>query len=72
MTANRDELLHLIEGMADDQVDALLAAARRLAHSKPRGNWPPTFVGMIKDGLKDGSAPQQIDAALAQGFGNDR
>ena len=32
MTAKREELIHLIEGMPDDQVDAmLLADARRLA-----------------------------------------
>ncbi len=55
MTANRDELIHLIEGMPDDQVDVLLADAKRLAGSKPRGTWPPKFVGMIKDGPSDGS-----------------
>ena len=31
MTAKREELIHLIEGMPDDQVDLLLADARRLA-----------------------------------------
>jgi hypothetical protein len=72
MTAKRDELIHLIEGMPDDQVDVLLADARRLAGDKPKGTWPPTFVGMIKDGPKDGSSPDYIDAALSRGFGSER
>jgi hypothetical protein len=55
MTANRDELVRLIEGMPDDQVDVLLADARRLTGAKPKGTWPPKFVGMIKDGPADGS-----------------
>jgi hypothetical protein len=55
MTASRDELIHLIEGLPDDQVGVLLADARRLAGEKPKSNWPPKFVGMIKDGPADGS-----------------
>ncbi len=71
MTANRDELIHLIEGMPDDQVAALLADARRLSSSKPEGTWPPKFVGMITDGPEDGSSPEYIDSTLARGFGSD-
>lgn len=52
---NRDELILLVEGMPDDQVAVLLADAKRLAGSKPRGTWLPEFVGMIKDGPSDGS-----------------
>jgi hypothetical protein len=55
MTASRDELIRRIEGLPDDQVDVLLADARRLAGEKPKGTWPPRFVGMIKDGPKNGS-----------------
>jgi hypothetical protein len=72
MTANRDELIHLIEGLPDDQVDVLLADARRLAGEKPKGTWPPKFVGMIKDGPVNGSSPEHIDAALSRGFGCER
>jgi hypothetical protein len=72
MTANRDELIHLIEGLPDDQVGVLLADARRLAGQKPKGTWPPKFVGMIKDGPKDGSSPDHIDATLSRGFGSER
>ncbi|NDJ91651.1 hypothetical protein GWR20_21320 [Mycolicibacter kumamotonensis] len=56
MTASRDELIHLIADMPDDQVAALLEDARRLTGSNPVRTWPPKFVGMIKDGPKDGSA----------------
>jgi hypothetical protein len=72
MTANRDELIHLIEGLPDDQVDVLLSDARRLASEKPKGNWPPKFVGMIKDGPANGSTPEYIDATLSRGFGSER
>ena len=72
MTASRDQLIHLIEGMPDDQVDVLLADAKRLSRPKPRGTWPPKFVGMIKDGPENGSAPEYIDAVLSRGFGSER
>ena len=72
VTANRDELIHLIEGMPDDQVDVLLAGAKRLTGSKRRGTWPPKFVGMIKDGPKDGSSPEYLDAVMSRGFGSER
>jgi hypothetical protein len=55
MTASRDELIRLIEALPDDQVDLLLADALRLTGAKPKGVWPPRFVGMIKDGPADGS-----------------
>jgi hypothetical protein len=72
MTANRDELIHLIASLPDDQVDVLLADARRLAGQKPKGTWPPKFVGMIKDGPNDGSSPEYIDAVLSRGLGSER
>lgn len=72
MSAGRDELLHLIEGMPDDQVAELLADARRLADSKPKRTCPPKFVGMIKDGPRDGSSPEYVDSILARGFGSER
>lgn len=72
MTANRDELIHLVEGLTDDQVDALLADARRRAAAKQKGTWPPKFVGMMKNGPKNGSSPEYIDAVLSRGFGSDR
>lgn len=35
--ANREELIHLIEDLPDDQVGVLVADARRLAAGKPKG-----------------------------------
>lgn len=72
MTANRDELIHLIEGLPDDQVDVLLADAKRLAESKPRGTWPPKFVGMVKGGPISGSSPECVDTVMSRGFGSER
>jgi hypothetical protein len=37
MTANRDELIHLIEGLPDDQVEVVLADVRRLATKTSEG-----------------------------------
>ncbi|MCS3877851.1 hypothetical protein GII30_05660 [Gordonia amarae] len=72
MTASRDELIHLIESMADDQVETLLHDARRISGAGIRNGWPPKFAGMITDGPANGSAPEYIDSTLAQGFGSDR
>ena len=55
MSAKRDELILLVEGMPADQVAVLLADSKRLAGSKPRGTWQPESVGMVKDGPPDGS-----------------
>jgi len=69
MTANRDELIHLIEGLPDDQVDALLADARRLTSATPGGDWPPRFfgIGQSNDGRTDNA--RRVDQILAEGFG---
>jgi hypothetical protein len=72
VTASRDELLHLIADLPDDQVDVLLADARRLHGAQRRGTWPPKFVGMIKDGPVNGSSPEYLDTVLARGFGSER
>ena len=72
MNEPRDELMHLIEGLPDDQVETLLAKASRLVGDKPKGTWPPKFFGMIKDGPTNGSSPEYIESMLAQGFGSER
>ncbi|WP_206051731.1 hypothetical protein [Nocardioides ferulae] len=72
MTANRDELIHLIEGLPDDQVEVVLADVRRLASERPRGEWPPAFfgAGVAKDGRTD--IARNVDEYLAEGFGSRR
>jgi len=72
VSANRDELIHLIEGLPDEQVAAMLTEARRRAARKPKGTWPPKFVGMIKDGPRNGSSPEYVDSVLSRGFGSER
>jgi hypothetical protein len=69
MSANRDELLHLIEGMPDEQVDALLSDARRLSSASQDGEWPPRFfgIGESNDGRTDNA--RRVDEILAEGFG---
>lgn len=69
MTANRDELIHLIEGLPDDQVEVVLADVRRLAMEKPVGEWPPKFfgIGESQDGRTDNA--RRVDEILAEGFG---
>ncbi len=67
MTASRDDLIHLINDLPDDQVEVLLRDARRLSEPSPRRAWPPRFVGMITDGPVDGSTPEYIDSVLARG-----
>lgn len=72
MTANRDELIHLIEGLPDDQVEVVLADVRRLASDRPRGDWPPAFfgAGVAKEGRPD--VARNVDKYLAEGFGRRR
>ena len=71
MTADREELHALIEGLADDQVEALLVKVRGLATGVPSHLWPPKFFGMLEDGPVNGSSPEDIDSVLAEGFGQD-
>lgn len=72
MTANRDELIHLIEGLPDDQVDAVLATVRHLSSVPSQGDWPPRFfgIGESKDGRTDNA--RRVDEILAEGFGAPR
>lgn len=69
MTANRDELIHMIEDLPDDQVSAVLADVRRLITTEPDGEWPPRFfgIGESKDGRTDNA--RRVDEVLAEGFG---
>ncbi|HEY5853630.1 MAG TPA: hypothetical protein VIW24_06140 [Aldersonia sp.] len=72
MTASRDELIHLIEGLPDDQVKAVLADVRRLTTQPSPGEWPPRFfgVGESNDGRTDNA--RRVDEILADGFGAQR
>lgn len=70
MTAGREELHDLIDGLPDDQVAAVLAdVKRRTAPRPPRTTEPFAWFGMIKDSPSDASSAEAIEAVLAQGFG---
>ena len=72
VTANREELIHLIEGLPEDQVEVVLADVRRLTTVKSRGQWPPAFfgAGVSRDGRTD--VARNVDKYLAEGFGRRR
>ncbi len=72
MTASRDKLIHLIEGLPDDQVEVVLADLRRLTTDGPRGEWPPSFFGIGEsiDGRTDNA--RRVDEILVAGFGSRR
>lgn len=72
MTASRDELIHLIAGLPEDQVEAVLADVRRLTTQPSSGEWPPRFfgVGESNDGRTDNA--RRVDEILADGFGAQR
>jgi putative addiction module component (TIGR02574 family) len=69
MTAKRDELIHLIETLPEDQVEEFLADARRRTSAKPKNSWPLKFVGMIKNGLLT-DRPPSPEAAYPDGMVN--
>ncbi|WP_028849117.1 hypothetical protein [Thermocrispum municipale] len=70
MSTSRDELHDLIDDLPDDQVAAVLADVKRRATPRPpRTTEPFEWFGMIKDGPRNASSPEAIDAVLAQGFG---
>ncbi len=70
MTASRDELIHLIERLSDDQVEVVLTAVRRLASEPLREHWPPALfgAGVAKEGRTD--IAREVDEYLADGFGS--
>jgi hypothetical protein len=74
MAEAREELIHLVQQLPEDQVRALLADARRRADSRPTsaGTWPPAFFGSIKrDDLPTGLARNHRKHLAELGFGED-
>lgn len=69
MTTSRDELIHLIEHLPDDQIEVVLADVRRLAIEPSNEGWPPRFfgIGQSNDGRTDSA--RRVDEILAEGFG---
>jgi hypothetical protein len=67
MSAERDELRELVERLPEEQVPAILSAARsRLAGSSSRA-WPPAFFGSGHAGRTD--VAERAEELLDEGFG---
>lgn len=67
MSAERDELLRLVQELPDDQVSAALAEVRR--HLRPLQNrpWSPAWFGAAPgDGTAVGAGADEL---LREGFG---
>lgn len=65
-SASREDLHELIDVLPDDQVAALLADVKR--RMTPRPPWttePFEWFGMIKDGPRNASSPEAIEAVRA-------
>jgi hypothetical protein len=67
MSAERDELRELVERLPDEQVPAVLAAARRHLQSAPERAWPPAFFGAGRARRTDTAA--RSEELLDEGFG---
>jgi len=68
VTAARDELRRLVDGLPEEQVPAALAEVRRLAERGAVSAWPPPWFGALTSGRTDTSA--RVDKLLADGFGH--
>lgn len=67
MSAERDELLRLVQELPEDKVQSALTALRR--HSQPvrEGAWPPAFFASAPgDGTSIG---EESEEQVQRGFG---
>jgi hypothetical protein len=67
MSAEREELLRLVEELPDEQVPAVLAEARRQLAPRSIPAWPPAWFGAIEADRTD--IARNHDDLLAEGFG---
>jgi hypothetical protein len=56
MSAEREELHRLVEGLPDEQVPVVLAEVRRHLVPVARRPWPPAFFGAGRASRKDVAA----------------
>ncbi len=69
MSAQRDELLRLVEDLPEDQVPQALADIRRRVRPAKDRPWPPPFFG-IAPGTGERIA-DRADRLLSEGFGRE-
>jgi hypothetical protein len=67
MSAERDELIRLVEELPDDRVPAVLAEARRQRELRPAAEWPPDWFASFASGRHD--LGSNHDDLMAEGFG---
>ncbi|WP_158891970.1 hypothetical protein [Amycolatopsis anabasis] len=67
MSAERDELLRLVEELPEDQVPQVLADVRKHLRPAAERPWPPTWFGSAEgDGTAYGARSEEL---LQEGFG---
>lgn len=67
VSAERDELRELVERLPEEQVPAVLSAARRHLAGEPSRPWPPAFFGAGRAGR--GDVAERSEELLGEGFG---
>lgn len=67
MSAERDELLRLVQAIPEDQVPKALAEVRRHVRPVEQRTWPPAWFGIAEgDGTDVGARSEDL---LKEGFG---
>ena len=67
MSAERDELMHLVKGLPDEQVPQVLDDVRRHLQPVRDQSWPPAWFGSAEgDGTAIGARSEEL---LSEGFG---
>lgn len=67
MSAQREELLHLVEELPEDEVPAVLDAVRHHLHAVGSHAWPPAWFGAGQSSTTDVAA--RSEELLDEGFG---
>lgn len=67
MSAEREELLRLVEELDDADVRVVLAKVKERSRFTGKRSWPPTFFGAGTSGRTDTAA--RAEELLADGFG---
>lgn len=67
MSAERDELVRLVQDLPEDQVPQVLADVRRHLEPVDDRRWPPAFFAAAPGDGK--SIAEEADELLREGFG---
>jgi hypothetical protein len=67
VSTEREELMRLVEELADGSVPAVLAEVRRQISPQPDVEWPPPWFASFSSGRSD--LGRNHEDLLAEGFG---